>query len=49
VVPPEGGLVGAQLLTTPGMTVFTRVGDLVGPASVLLILLFLFRGRRNNT
>ncbi len=49
VVPPEGGLVGAQLLTTPGMTVFTRVGDLVGPASVLLTLLFLVWGRRNNT
>jgi apolipoprotein N-acyltransferase len=48
VVPPEGGVVRAQLSTTPGMTVFTRVGDLVGPASALLTLLLLLWARRRE-
>lgn len=45
VVPPDGGLVVAQLFTTPALTVFTRVGDLVGPACFLLGILVLLLAR----
>jgi apolipoprotein N-acyltransferase len=41
VVPPEGGLSVAMLPIYPGTTLFSRTGDLVGPASALMVLLLL--------
>lgn len=46
--PPGGGVFRAELRTTPGRTLFTRVGDLVGPASVLLSILLLLRPRNRR-
>jgi apolipoprotein N-acyltransferase len=44
-VPPEGGVTQAQLPIFPGMTLFSRTGDWVGPGSVLLCILLLLVGR----
>jgi apolipoprotein N-acyltransferase len=49
LLPPAGGVAVAQLRTTPGMTVFARTGDLVGPGAALAgLLLLLVAGRRRN-
>jgi apolipoprotein N-acyltransferase len=41
IVPPEGGLALAAIPVAGGVTLFTRTGDLVGPAAALVSLLIL--------
>ena len=45
VVGPEGGLTSADLPVWDGLTLFSRTGDWVGPASLLLCLVLLGLGR----
>jgi len=47
-VPPEGGVTEAQAPIFPGMTLFSRTGDWVGPGSALLCILLFFVGRWSN-
>jgi apolipoprotein N-acyltransferase len=45
--PPVGGWARARLPFSPGVTLFSRIGDWVGPGSALFcLLLVVFRGRR---